>query len=164
MELKRKKGFTLLEAVITIGILVTVIALTTVVITNMVNIQKASSTQYEANEEISKAYKVVEEYVSFVSVNDNDVSFTYESSSPNSVTFSSSDYNFSLTYSSNTLSYGCDTTYSGSNDYLKTSNSVDLNHVESFTFTYFNDVKTLEVEITAYKQYSHRIFLLRTVA
>ena len=80
-----KKGFTLIEALVTISVLVIVVGMTTVVISNMVRIQNASSTQYEANEEIYKAFKVTDEFISFISVNDSDLSFTYDSNTSTSM-------------------------------------------------------------------------------
>ena len=162
MELKSRKAFTLLEAVITISILTIVIGMTAVVITNMVTIQKATSTQYEANDEISNANKIANEYVSFVSVRDSDISFVYSSSSPTSLTFSVDTYDFSLRYSNNTLSYSCDTEYLGDNEYLKKSNSTSLNNVEAFSFTYHDDINMLEMDMTLLGRVSHHVYTLRT--
>ena len=163
MNIKRKKGFTLIEAVITIGVLSIVVAMTAVVISNMVRIQSASSTQYEANEEISKANKLAEEYVSFVSVNNSALSFDYSSHTNTSVTFSCGVDTFSLKFLNQTLSYSCDTTYSGDNEYLKQSNSIELKNVDAITFDYANDIKMLSMDITVLGRHSSSVFYLRTL-
>ena len=163
MKLIRKKGFTLVEAVVTIGVLTMVVTMTSLVIFNMVNIQKATAAQYEINEEIDKAYKVAEEYVSFVSVNNDELRFTYvPNTTTSSLTFSCNEYNFSLKYLDNYISYGCDTSYLGDNDYLKQNKSVELHNVDSLSFNYDNDIKLLVMDISISGRVSHESFYLRT--
>lgn len=158
-----KKGFTLIEALVTISVLVIVVGMTTVVISNMVRIQNASSTQYEANEEIYKAFKVTDEFVSFISVNDSDLSFTYDSNTSTSITFNCDAYKFSLRYLNNNLSYSCDSSYIGDNEYLKTQNSVELKNVDLLTYSYYDDVKMLIMDIKVLGKYSREVFTLRTL-
>ena len=138
--------------------------MTSLVIFNMVNIQKATAAQYEINEEIDKAYKVAEEYVSFVSVNNDELRFNYVyvPNTTSSLTFSCNGYNFSLKYLDNYISYGCDRLYLGDNDYLKRNKSVELHNVDSLSFNFDKDIKLLILDISISGRISHESFYLRT--
>ena len=166
MNSKTKKGFTLLEAVVTIGVLGVITAMTTAVIANMVNIQKASGDQYEYSEEMKDAFDLVDEYMSYVSI----PRFSYRTSNTTSISFTytfsdESTLNYGLSYSNNVLSYGPETEYSGSDEYFKKTNRVSLKNItsgeDSFRFTYDQGLSMLMVYLHVNGKSAHKNFYWR---
>ncbi len=163
MRKRKKRGFTIIEAVVTISILAVVVSLISVVISNMVQIQNASTGTYAISEQFNDGYNIARDYISFVSVNDSNLAFTYQSYTDNSLTFSCDGYAFSLKYVDHVLTYGCDSEYTGSKDYLLKTDKVILKNITDFKFTYYDDIYMLKMEMSAGTHYSHEVFILRTV-
>ena len=98
----KRKGFTLLEVIVTLSILGICFALTIGVVAALTNIQKASSSNISLNNQVDKVDSTVKEYVSIVSVNTSAKSYLPETS-PNDyeVIFSKSETKYYLRYANN---------------------------------------------------------------
>ena len=145
--MKLRKGFTLVEVAITLGILAIALALSGIAFSNLANIQTTATDQLVANRELTKVDDLVARYVSFVSVNTPGHSFSYDgSSSETKISFSlNAEYRYDLEYTDNSLSIS--TTYSGADDKLKISDSLKLEYVKSIKFTFDGSIDLLISEI-----------------
>ena len=95
----KRKGFTLLEVIVTISILGICFALTIGVVAALTNIQKASSSNVSLNSQVDKVDATAKEFVSLVSINTSAKSYTPETS-PNDyeVIFSKNETKYYLRY------------------------------------------------------------------
>ena len=139
-----RKGFTLVEAVVTISIMSIVFALSAVVISNLITIQNKSADKTAENAEIEKVESFINDYVSFVSLKTDSISFSYYQSTSDSIAFKTNDYIYTLSFSDHEL--GVSNNYDGSVDYLKYSKSVSLKNTNSMVFSYSDTLSLLKVE------------------
>jgi prepilin-type N-terminal cleavage/methylation domain-containing protein len=152
----KRKGFTLVEAVVTIAVLGVTFSLTTVVVTQLVQVQNSAADQTAIESRYQAADSLMNEYVSFVGLNtpgEQGISFAYnyESSSPNSLVFTatyvSSRYDFVLSHdsASKVLSVTCAQT--PPEGYLSKSNWTKTNRIEGVTFAYDESLSLITAEI-----------------
>ena len=149
--MKSRKGFTIIELVVTIGILSVAFGLSTVAFSNLSRIQKSATDQYVANQELDKVDNLVKEYISIVSLDTSSIKFDYEhvENADNYVKFKEKEvdpnYSYSLRYVSSTLSYFSD--YSGDNDYLKQHKAEQYKYINDIKFTYSVSLALLTLDI-----------------
>ena len=139
-----RKGFTLVEAVVTISIMSIVFALSAIVIANLITIQNKSADKTAENAEADKVESFISDYVSFVSIKTDSLSFSYYQSSDHDVSFKSNGYTYTLAYSDNQLSVL--NNYDGLNEYLQYEKTVTLKNTKSITFDYSSSLSLLKVE------------------
>ena len=134
--MKTRKAFTLIEAVITIGILSVSLALSAVAFSNLGRIQETATDQVVANRELNKADEFVSRYVSFVSIKTDDISFSStDTSSSNTIVFTlNGTTNYNLSFIDKRLSVSND--YSGESDYFKYSESEEMKYISEIVFDY----------------------------
>ena len=145
--MKKRKGFTLVETVVTLSILGIAFALTASVVAALMNVQNKASDQYVASKQLNTANNMVNDYISFVSVQSESTPFKFKSVSSKSVKYTISTYTFELKYEDNNLSISSN--YDGSNEYLKKSASTNLNALDYVKFEYVSSVSLLIAEMKA---------------
>ena len=77
--MKKRRGFTLLEAIVTLSILGICFGLTIGVVASLTSIQKSSSNSISLSNQLDRVDKTVQEYVSIVSIKTGTKEFTYSS-------------------------------------------------------------------------------------
>lgn len=159
--LRARKGFTLVELIVTIGIIALGSAMAISIIASLVSIQEVTAKQNKMNDDIYSVNSICSDYVSFVSITNDDFDFTFESSSANNVTFVYSTYHFNLTYisSSNTLSIGSD--YDGNLDYLLFSESVSLSSVKNISFSFNDEIGLLCADVSFKNITNHLSYVIK---
>ena len=138
-----KKGFTLVEAVVTIGIMSVVFGLSAVCFSNLFRIQNASSENTRRQAEANRINSFILDFVSFLSVETDDLNFNFESVSGTSINFSSNKG------STHTLSYlnkhlACSYNYSGDIDYLKYDPSISVELTSQVAIDYNDTLNILK--------------------
>lgn len=150
----KRKGFTLVEAVVTIAVLGVTFSLTTVAVTQLVQVQNGAADQTALESRYQAADSLMNEYVSFVGLKtpgEQGISFAYKSSSANSLvftaTYASSTYDFVLSHDSanQVLSVTCDQT--PPEGYLSKSNWTKTNRIEGVAFSYVESLSLITAEI-----------------
>ena len=163
--MKTKKAFTIMEAVLTIGILSVAFALSAMAFSNLTRIQETATDQVVANRELNKIDDFVSEYVSFVSVKTNDISFNgNDVNDSNTVSFVlNSTTNYSLSFGNKKLSVIND--YSGSETYFNYSNNLELEYVKDIKFSYDSNIGLLISSISYLSNKSIRYsYVVRTAS
>ena len=145
--MRTRKGFTVVEAAITLGILAIAFALSAVAFSNLSRIQTSATDQTVANRELNSIDEMVSRYVSFISIKKSDFSFSYvDNSESNNVVFTlNSSTNYKLEFSNKTISITND--YSGEDNYFKFSDSKALSFINSVQFEYDVDLALLISEV-----------------
>lgn len=135
--MKTRKGFTLVEAIVTIAILSIAFGLSAVAFSNLGRIQDTAAEQMAANSELDKADSLISEYISMVSVNTNSRSFSHQSHNENNLVFSSNGSNVFLSFSNRTLGYVGDGSFS------EIGHSETFKHINNISFAYDDDLGLL---------------------
>ena len=161
MKMNIKKGFTIIELVITLGILSIVTALTTVFIVTFVNIQNSSSSQYQYNKQLRLVDDVIDDYVSFISINTDDVSFSYYPSPSNQIVFKMDTTSYTLAYSDNTISIT--NTYTGELDYFKKTREEVVSEIDSVSFAYSENLALLTANVQINSKIYKLSYIVRTL-
>ena len=168
----KRKGFTLVEAVVTIAVLGVTFSLTTVAVTQLVQVQNGAAEQTAIESRYQAADSLMNEYVSFVGLNtpgEQGISFAYKSSSPNSLvftaTYASSTYDFILSHdsASRVLSVTCPQT--PPEGYLSKSNWTKTSRIEGVTFAYDNSLSLITAEVRLDESHQRKFaYVVRGVA
>lgn len=132
---RTRKAFTLIEAVVTIAIMSIVFGISAVCFTNLIRIQNEASENTRRQSEANRINSVISDYVSFVSVKTPDLAFNFDSETGTSIIITTN------LGSSHTLKYEnkfliVTYSYSGSNDYLKYTNSISVDKTSSIVFDF----------------------------
>ena len=149
--MKKRKGFTLVEMVVTIAILSVALALTVIAFGNLSRIQTSASNQLAATREIEKIDSLTKDYISIVSLRTSSIKFDYEDveKTDNYVSFKEDNadpsYKYTLRFIGSTISYFSD--YTGENSYLKQSQSLSLKTVNKIVFSYDTSIGFLVLDI-----------------
>ena len=159
--MRLKKGFTLVEMVVTLAIIGVASALTVIVVTNLVNSQNASSNQYVYSKEMDLIDKTANEFVSFVSVNDSDASFTYKSQTETSVTFTYKTYDYTFSFSGDALRLT--NTYDGDVDYFKKTFVKEIKYATNFSFSFDTSSALLKIQYNLNKATNTNTYVVRTL-
>ena len=143
--MKKKSGFTLIEAVITLAILTISTGLVVLVLNSLIRVQNASKDEDIANSELQTLDNTVNKYISLVSQKSEIRDFEYDSSKSNSRTlvFTFDEDDYTLSYSN--LNIVISTTYDGSDSSLSVSESKELTSISSVTFSYDENLSLLIV-------------------
>lgn len=141
--MRAHKGFTLLEAVVTLSILAISFALTIGVVAALTNLQSTAQEEENINYQLKKADDTVNEFVNFISIE----GFEYNSveSDQSNIVFTYSTYNFKLSFFNHTLSI--DNNYSGDNDYFKKTKDVHLENVDDIDFSFESSIALLCADV-----------------
>ena len=136
--MKKRKAFTVIEAVITLAIMAIALGLTAVAFSNLGNIQTAATDQLVANRELTKIDYLVSRYVSIVSVDSGTHSF-YSASieGTHTLTFTSS---ISLSY---TLSFSNKQISAVQNNPSSDIDTIEVTLVDDVIFDYDSDLGLL---------------------
>lgn len=136
--MKKRKAFTVIEAVITLGIMAIALGLTAVAFSNLGNIQTAATDQLVANRELTKIDDLVSRYVSIVSVDSGTHSFSSTSiEGTHALTFTSSS---SLSY---TLSFSNKQISAVQNNPSSEIDTIEVTLVDDVKFDYDSDLGLL---------------------
>lgn len=161
--MKNKSAFTVVELVVTLGILAIAFALSTGLIVTMNSVQNANSQETNKSNELTRFNNSVSSYVSFLSINTEEIFFTFDSenSSESTVVFTYSTYHFDLKFNESTLSMTSN--YDGENTYFTKSFSYRFKYIHAVVFEYTESIGQLVSRVTiggGVITYSH---IVRTV-
>ena len=149
--MKLRKGFTIIEMVITIAILGVAFGLSAVAFSNLTRIQNSAANQLVVSREIDKIDEVTNEYISLVSLNTPSVKFDYANveSGERYVTFSEDDptpsFSYTLKFENSSIAYF--SFYSGDNDFLKKHRGESFKHINDVTMSYSQSLALLTLDI-----------------
>lgn len=143
--MRKKSGFTLIEAVITLAILTISTGLVVLVLNSLIRVQNASKDEDIANSELQTLDNMVNKYVSLVSQKTEIRDFEYDSSKSNSKTlvFTLDEDDYTLSYSNPNIVIS--TTYVGGDSSLSVSESKELTSISNVTFSYDPNLSLLIV-------------------
>ena len=138
--MRKKKGFTLLEVVVTLSILGISFGLTAGTVAALINIQKSTAHQNAINSQLNSIDKAVSDYISYVSI--PNFEYVAGQSDDKTVTFQyDSGYLYKLSYSNNQLTFT--TNHPVSDDYFYKNELIDVPEIKSLTFSYNETLKLL---------------------
>ena len=141
--MRKKSGFTLVEAVITLAILTISTGLVVLVLNSLIRVQNASKDEDIANSELQILDNTVNKYVSLVSQKSEIRDFEYKSSNPRTLVFTLDEYDYTLSYSNPNIVIS--TNYDGGDSSLSVSESKELTSISHVTFSYDQDLSLLIV-------------------
>lgn len=147
---KKRKGFTLLETIITIGIIGLVATMTGVGISSLASLQNGASEHVAIQQDLESADNFIKKYVSTVDVNTSARQFEYHQLTDlSSVRFnvSGTDNYYLLSFENNSLTTG------GTGFDNKT---LSVPNIRSVTFTYESSIALLVASISAKSEVSYR--------
>ena len=146
--MNKRRAFTVVELVVTIGILAIAFGLSVGLIVTMNSIQNANADETNKSKELTDFNDAVSSYISFVSLNTDDVSFTYDSadSTTNKIVFNYSTYHFDLKFNNSTLSMSSN--YDGSNSYFEKTFQKNFSYITAVSFAYTSSLGQLVSEVT----------------
>ena len=146
--MKNKSAFTVVELVVTLGILALAFALSTVLIVTMNSVQNANAVETNKSRELTNFNDSVNSYVSFLSINTDEINFSYdgENSTENKVVFTYSTYHFDLKFENLTLSM--ESNYDGENTYFAKTFSRNFKYIRAVTFEYTESLGQLVSHVT----------------
>ena len=158
--MRNKKGFTLIETVVTLSIIGVSFALVAGVVASLFNVQDTSTSQLLINKELKTADNMIKDYVSFVSLKTDDVSFSVTSASGNKVVCKYSTYSYNLQFSEGTLSIT--NNYDGGETYFQKTGSQQFKTIEDIKFEYTSSISLLIAEIKAESNTMRYSYVVRT--
>ena len=161
VHMKKRRGFTLIEATVTLGILAIASALIILVMSALVNVQNASADQEIVSKELAAIDDIVNDYVSLVSINHDDLSFEYKSSNPSSLIYTYDAYEYVLSYVPEASTLNVTNNYDGDNQYLKYSSSITFKMVTNVVFKFDASINLLVVDVTAMSTTTHLTYVIR---
>ena len=161
MKYRRKKAFTVIELTVTLAILAISFSLSAVVVVSLNSTQQHTNEIITINNEIQNASDFIEEFVSFISLddptnkvkcNDQNVKFYHNSSI------------YTLGFSENVLSAKTEN-YSGIVEYFDYNKSISLQNITSIQFSYNlgdnGEPDLLVASFTTIKNTERHIYLVR---
>lgn len=145
---KCKKGFTVVELVITIALVGILSATAAITVSALVNIQSNISKTTSTQKDIEDASNNIKDAVSFVSVKNSICAFEIKACVESEITFTntvdSADY--SLSFAEKTLRFTSD--YAGENEYLQYAFSNAYSTLKTIEFSYDASLHLLKATIT----------------
>ena len=149
-----RKGFTLVEAVVTLAILGLTFGLTTLAISQLARIQDGATGQVSIESSYQAADEMMTEFVSFVSLKtsgDDGINFAYTSQTESSLTFTaayhSSSYLFTLSHDSASKSLKVISDPNVPAGYLAKSKWTKASHIEGVNFSFDSDLSLFNATI-----------------
>lgn len=159
--IKKKRGFTVVELVATLALLGISTSLVVVVISNLANIQNASSDQYVIQDELNKIDNFTNDYISFVSLNNSDTSFAYYSSDNKSLTFRYNNlYEYIFSYANSKLLIT--NNYDGSVDYFYKAGELSLKYTSNISFNYNDELNLFKLSVSINGIENNLLYLMRS--
>ena len=150
---KTRKGFTLLETIVTIGIIGLVATMTGVGISSLASLQNGASEHVAIQQDLESADNFIKKYVSTVDVNTSARKYQHHETALNSVRFDvfedgndTGNY-YLLSFENNSL------TAAGTGFENKT---LSVPNIRSITFNYESSIALLVVSISAKSEVSYR--------
>ena len=158
-----KKGFTLVEAVVTIAILGVAFSLTTFAISQLAQVQNGAAEQVSFETRYQEADSLLNEYVSFVSLKtpgEQGISFSYKNHTSEALVFTASylsnDYNFSLSFDSTNKKLSVTSDPSVPDGYLAKTNWPKAEGISGVSFSYDSGLSFFTAEIVLDEQHSRK--------
>ena len=144
--MKKRKGFTLLEIIVTLSILGICFGLTIGVVAVLTDIQKSSTSSVSLSKEVDTVDKTIQEYVSIISIS----TANYDSSNDTQVIFKKSEIEYKLAFS-----YGRIGIYKKTGESMENISEEPVDNVDSVSFGYNSGLalltSTVTVSSTSYK-------------
>lgn len=159
MRRKTRKGFTIVELVMTIAILGVSTALTVLVIANVTNIQRSSTNQFVYSKQLKAIDDIANDYVSFVSLNNSAVDFNYVTDTTSSITFKCDDYLYILSYSNHI--FGITNNYDGADEYFAKTENANVDVVDDVVFSYYPELGQLVLTVKINDVDNHLSYIFR---
>ena len=174
---KVRKGFTLLEAIVTIGILGVGFALTGVAVTQLIRVQDSAASVADHESVFHSADELMGRYFSFVALDTPLLTFERDSADPTSVVYVATEYetsartvvvasaSYTLQYSSETklLTVETDVLSGTLEGYLNKTDWSSVKGISSLSFTVDDTIDFLTADVTLDDSVSRRFcYVLRT--
>ena len=163
--MKKKCGFTLLEAVVTLGVFGISISLVTLVMSSLVRVQNYAGDENVLNYNLQKIDSTVNRYISDISVVSlKDSSMHY---SPTASLYADHSISFAYTKSESTLNYSM--SYIDSNLVIHSDfdssldETVKLNQIDDIVFSYDSTIQLLLVKASANGVVNKFTYVVRVV-
>lgn len=161
--MKKKCGFTLLEAVVTLGVFGISIALVTLVMSSLVRVQNYAGDENVLNYNLQKIDSTVNRYISDISV----VSLKDSGIHYSSIAFADHSISFVYTKNESTLNYSM--SYIDSNLVIHSDfdssldETVKLNQIDDIVFSYDSTIQLLLVKASANGVVNKFTYVVRVV-
>ena len=147
---KTKKGFTVVELVVTLALVGILTATTAITITATVRIQNEASEKTATAREMDEVATRVKEVVSFFSVKNDACDFQFSACSDSEITFENNAVSASYTLGFAEKSLFLSNNYTGENRYLQYAFSLSYPHLENIEFSYDSTLDLLTTVIHPY--------------
>lgn len=159
--MKQRKGFTLLETIVTLSIIGASFALTAGVVAALLNVQKKSNSQLLVNKDLKRADTFIKNYVSFVSLHNESVSFSVKNVNDTNVKcgIDGTTYTYTLSFVEHSLSIS--NTYTGSESYFKKVDSITIDSIDKIKFSYDSTISLLLAEMKTESSLVKYAYVLR---
>lgn len=143
-----KRGFTVVELVVTIAVIAVLGTMTTITISSLTNMQQDMNKMNSRNDQVNSLANKIGEVTNFLSVRiEGSIEFGYHSNTANSITFKNrAIYEYTLSFSRQKLDFS--NNYDGGSDYLRFSFSETYDLVENVTFSFDEDIYLLTATIS----------------
>ncbi|MBQ7250744.1 MAG: type II secretion system protein [Bacilli bacterium] len=140
---KAKKGFTVVELVVTIALVGILAATTAITITATVRIQSEASEKTATAREMDEAVTRIKEVVSYFSVQNDVCDFQFSGCTGTEVTFTNNADSASYTLGFAEKSLYLSNDYGGENRYFQYSFTLSYSHIEKIDFSYDSSLQLL---------------------
>lgn len=159
--MNKRRGFTLSELVVTIGVIGIGTAMVISTIVSLSRIQSSSADLSKKNSELTAINDLCGEYVSFVSLKTDEISFSYTESNEEHVVFSANASDFTLSFNETNKNLAITNNYSGDIEYLKKSENLTLKYFKSVSFSFDTEINLLCVNVSLGDQVNHLNYVVR---
>ena len=159
--MNKRRGFTLSELVVTIGVIGIGTAMVISTIVSLSRIQSSSADLSKKNSELTAINDLCGEYVSFVSLKTDEISFSYTESNEELVVFSANASDFTLSFNETNKNLAITNNYSGDIEYLKKSENLTLKYFKSVSFSFDTEINLLCVNVSLGDQVNHLNYVVR---
>ena len=140
---RAKKGFTVVELVVTIALVGILAATTAITITATVRIQNEASEKTATAREVDEAATRIKEVVSFLSVQNDVCDFHFSGCTGTEVTFRNNADSASYTLGFAEKSLYLSNDYGGENRYFQYSFTLSYPHIEKIDFSFDSSLQLL---------------------
>ncbi len=171
-----RKGFTLLEAIVTIGILAVAFALTGVAVTQLIRVQDSAAAVADHESVFHSADELIGRYISFISLDTPLLSFEMTGVDSHTVTYVGTEYetpggsvvssaSYTLEFATENKTFMVSTAViSGTLEgYLDKNDWKTVKGIDSLEFSFDDSIDFLTVDVTLSESVSRRFcYVLRT--
>lgn len=158
--MKKRRGFTLLEAIVTLSILGICFGLTIGVVASLTSIQKSSSNSISLSNQLDRVDKTVQEYVSIVSIKTGTKEFTYssENSGSTQIVFINGSEFYTLKYLNKQISI---TKTGDAVSYLPI--QYDIKDIDGVVFSFNEELALLSTDVEISSTHYKFAYTIRTL-